>query len=222
MKSDQAVRPFATGPAGDAFQAFFDMVDAPAALLDLSLTVVTSNGAFEVLCGAKDLSGRTLTDFMDTRELVVPEDGRGLDVEVVCKTGQQVQLSVTRRGQTVAVVARRLSPMLDSLAAAGKALLEQARVETALLEIGRSVAGATSEEELVATVARGVKGLFPGRAFCVRIADPRTSHLTSLYAEGRMRDGQRDVFHLRRSMVEKTNLDLKGCPPDRVVVTTGD
>ncbi|HEY1089283.1 MAG TPA: ATP-binding protein [Archangium sp.] len=198
------------------------MVDAPAALLDLELGIVTSNGAFEVLCGSKELTGRTLTDFMDTRELTVPEDGRGLEVEVVCKTGQQVQLSVTRRGQTVAVVARRLSPMLDSLAAAGRALLEQARVETALLEIGRSVAGATSEEELVATVARGVKGLFPGRAFCVRIADPRTSHLTSLYAEGRMRDGQRDVFHLRRSMVEKTNLDLKGCPPDRVVVTTGD
>jgi hypothetical protein len=33
--------------------------------------------------------------------------------------------------------------------------------------------GATSEEELVATVSRGVKGLFPGRAFCVRIIDPR-------------------------------------------------
>ena len=223
MKTESTVQPFGvTGPAADAFQAFFDMVDAPAALCDLRLTIVTSNGPFEVLCGAKELAGRSLHDFMETDALMVPEDGRGVEVEVACKTGQQVTLSITRRGQTVALVARRLSPMLDSLAAAGRALLEQARVETALLEIGRSVAGATSEEELVATVARGVKGLFPGRAFCVRIVDPRTCHLTSLYAEGRMRDGQRDLFHLRRSMVEKTHLETRGLPADRVLVTTGE
>ena len=223
MKNESTVQPFGvTGPAADAFQAFFDMVDAPAALCDLRLTIVTSNGPFEVLCGAKELAGRSLHDFMETDALMVPEDGRGVEVEVACKTGQQVTLSITRRGQTVALVARRLSPMLDSLAAAGRALLEQARVETALLEIGRSVAGATSEEELVATVARGVKGLFPGRAFCVRIVDPRTCHLTSLYAEGRMRDGQRDLFHLRRSMVEKTHLETRGLPADRVLVTTGE
>jgi PAS domain S-box-containing protein len=223
MKTETNVRPFGvTGPAADAFQAFFDMVDAPAALCDLSLNIVTSNGPFEVLCGAKEIAGRSLHDFMETVGLVVPEDGRGVEVEVACKTGQLVTLSITRRGQTVALVARRLSPMLDSLAAAGRALLEQARVETALLEIGRSVAGATSEEELVATVARGVKGLFPGRAFCVRIVDPRTCHLTSLYAEGRMRDGQRDLFHLRRSMLEKTGLETRGLPADRVLVTTGE
>ena len=211
-----------TGRAADAFQAFFDMVDAPAALCDLTLGIVTSNGPFEVLCGAKGIAGRSLHDFMDAGALVVPEDGRGVEVEVACRTGQVVTLSITRRGQTVALVARRLSPMLDSLAAAGRALLEQARVETALLEIGRSVAGATSEEELVATVARGVKGLFPGRAFCVRIVDPRTCHLTSLYAEGRMRDGQRDLFHLRRSMVEKTSLETRGLPADRVLITSGE
>ena len=223
MKTDSSVRPFGvTGAAADAFQAFFDMVDAPAALCDLALNIVTSNGPFEVLCGAKEIAGRSLHDFMDTAGLLVPEDGRGVEVEVACKTGQLVTLSITRRGQTVALVARRLSPMLDSLAAAGRALLEQARVETALLEIGRSVAGATSEEELVATVARGVKGLFPGRAFCVRIVDPRTCSLTSLYAEGRMRDGQRDLFHLRRSMVEKTSLETRGLPADRVLITTGE
>ena len=35
-------KPFeAAGPAGDAFQAFFDMVDAPAALCDPSMTLLT-------------------------------------------------------------------------------------------------------------------------------------------------------------------------------------
>ena len=223
MKNESSVRPFPlSGPGADAFQAFFDMVDAPAALCDQSLKIVLSNGAFEVLCGAKDLVGRSLNDFVEPSSLNVPDEGRSVELDVTCKTGQLVTLSLTRRGQNVAVVARRLSPMLDSLAAAGRALLEQARVETALLEIGRSVAGATSEEELVATVARGVKGLFPGRAFCVRILDPRTCHLTSLYAEGRLRDGQRDLFHLRRSMVDKTNLDTRGLPADRVLVTSGE
>ncbi|MFZ5443599.1 MAG: ATP-binding protein [Myxococcota bacterium] len=215
------MRPLESTLGADAFRAFFDLVDAPAALCDPALTIELANGPFEVLCGAKHLTGRPLADFVDS-PLQVPDEGRSADLDVKCKTGQMVTLSFTRRGRHVAVVARRLSPMLDSLAAAGRALLEQARVETALLDIGRAVAGATSEEELVATVARGVKGLFPGRAFCVRIVDPRTCHLTSLYAEGRLRDGQRDLFHLRHSMVEKTHLELTGLPTDRVLVTSGE
>ncbi len=219
MTSESNVRPFeVSGPAADAFQAFFDMVDAPAALCDLALRIVTCNAAFEVLCGAPQLNGHSLHEFMDTQSLHVPPDGRGVELEVSCKTGQRVTLSVSRRGQTVAVVTRQTTPMLDSLAAAGRALLEQARVETALLDLGREVAGATSEEELVATVARGVKGLFQGRTFCVRITDPRTCHLTSLYAEGRLVPGRRDVFHLRRSMVEKSHLDAARLPAGKVVI----
>ncbi len=223
MTSNSNVRPFeVTGPAGDAFQAFFDMVDAPAALCDLALRVVTCNAAFEVLCGSHEVKGHTLHEFMDTQALNVPPDGRGVELDVTCKTGQRVTLSVSRRGQTVAVVTKQFSPVLDSLAAAGRALLEQARVETALLEIGRDVAGATSEEELVATVARGVKGLFTGRVFCVRIVDPRNCNLTSLYAEGRLKEGPRGVFHLRRSMVGKTHLETRGLPPEKVIITNGE
>ncbi|MCC6333844.1 MAG: PAS domain S-box protein [Myxococcales bacterium] len=223
MKTDASVRPFgAPSVAADAFQAFFDMVDAPAALCDVRLTVVLANPPFEVLCGAHGVTGRPVADFFGSAALVLPDDGHTLDVDVALRTGQEVTLTVSRRGDTVALVARRLSPMLDSLAAAGRALIEQARVESELLDIGRHVAGATSEEELVATVARGVKSLFPHRAFCVRIVDPRTCALTSLYAEGRLRDGARDVFHLRTSMVEKTHLDPRGLPSERVKVTSGE
>src|SRR6185436_13845751 len=102
-----------------------------------------------------------------------------------------------RRGATVAVLARGPLPG-DTLSAAGKALIEHGRVEQRLLELGRQVALSMSEEELVASVARGVKNLFPGRTFCVRITDPRTCVLTSLYAEGRMRDGVRDALVIRR------------------------
>ncbi len=220
MKSESSVRPFeAPIPVGDAFRAFFDVYDAPAALCDLTLTVLTANSAFEVLCGTRDVVGQTLAEVLTSAPLTVPDEGRSLDVEVECRTAQSVTLSVVRRGKTVAVVARRLSPMLDSLAAAGRALLEQARIETQLLEIGRELASATGEEELVAAAARGVKGLFPGRTFCVRIVDPRTCALTSLYAEGRLKEGPRDVFGLRRSMVEKTHLDLASLPRERVVLS---
>ncbi len=218
--------PFAADDAAvDAFEAFFEMVDAPAALCDEQLVVLKANAPFEVLAGVRPLEGQPLrTALIGSAELPfdVPGDGHTTDVEVLCKTGQRVTLTVSRRGRTIAVVARRLSPMLDSLAAAGRALIEQARVETQLLELGRHVAGATSEEELVATVARGVKALFPGRTFCVRVVDPRTCGLTSLYAEGRLRDGRRDHFHLRRSMVDKTHLELKGLPPDKVVISSGE
>jgi PAS domain S-box-containing protein len=95
-------------------------------------------------------------------------------------------------------------------------------VEQALLELGRQVVGALSEEELVATVARGVKGLFPGRHFSVRITDPRTCALTSLYAEGRLFEAARDIVVLRQSAVEKTHLNTSGLPPEKVRVITGE
>lgn len=223
MTSESVARPFSNqGPAADAFEAFFDMLDAPAALCDLGLTVLKANASFEALCGAQPLLGKRLGDLLEGQPAEVPQDRSSVDVEVLCRTGQQVKLTVTRRGQTVAVVARRLSPMLDSLAAAGRALIDQARIESQLLTFGRDVASATSEEELVATVARGIKGLFAGRTFAVRILDPRTSALTSLYADGPLKEGRRDVFHLRRSMVEKTHLELGTPMPNKLVVTSGE
>lgn len=223
MKNDLSARPFGgAGAAGDAFQAFFDMVDSPAALCDPALRVLTANAAFEILVGAKDLAGLELSRVMDSVPANAPDEGRTQEVEVRCHTGQMVTLTFSRRGATVAVVARGMSPVGDSLAAAGRALIEQARVESVLLELGRNVAGATSEEELVATVARGVKRLFPGRTFCVRITDPRTLALTSLYAEGRMRDGTRDVIWLKQSAVEKTHLETRGLPPERVKLTASE
>jgi hypothetical protein len=105
-----------------------------------------------VLCGEKDVVGKSLPMLLQC-ELEVPHEGRTVDVEVNCRTQQQVHLTISRRGQTVAVVAKQLAPTLDSLAAAGRALIEQARIESQLLDLGRAVVGAGSEEELVATVA---------------------------------------------------------------------
>ena len=222
MKSESNARPApAPAPQADAFRAFFDSVERPAALCDAQLLVLVANPAFEALCGTTGLQGQALTSCL-SEELEVPGEGASLDVEVECRTGQRVTLTLSRRGETVAVLARALSAGAESLAASGRALAEQAQLEQALLQLGRSVAEAGGEEELVASVARGIKGLFPGRAFSVRIIDPRTAALTSLYAEGRLRDGVRDVLVLKRSMVEKTHLRAQALPAERVQVTAND
>jgi two-component system, NtrC family, sensor kinase len=194
--------------AQDAFEAFFETLDAPAALCDISLNILVVNAPFEVLCGRKDLRGQNLSS-LKFGAIHSPQDGTSTDFEA---EGGIVTFTLSRRGQTVAVLARRLTPVLDSLAAAGRALIEQARIETQLLEIGRSVAGATSEEQLVATVAKGVSNLFPKRNFAVRIVEPRTGQLSSLYAEGKLKTEERETFYLRRSMIEKTQLDFAKLP----------
>ena len=166
MKSDPALRtPRLTR---DAFQAFFEALEHPAALCDQHLKLLATNSAFEGL-------GPNLIERLQGIAGSIPADGDARDVDVPLTSGQQVTLTLSRRGDTIAVVARNLAQAaaVGSLAAAGRAIVEHARVEQTLLETGREVAGAVSEEELVAVVARGVKALFPGRSFCVRSGAPR-------------------------------------------------
>lgn len=223
MKSDSGgkVRPLAPRhPGPEAFEAFFYMVESPAALCDTSLEVLTANPAFELLCGVRGATGRKLSDLLVGVSDELPADGGAHEIAVTCHSGQSVTLQLLRRGDAVAVMTRNLSQnaAVDSLAAAGRAMLEQARIEQTLLELGRHVAGATSEEELVAAVARGVKGLFPGRMFCVRIIDPKTCALTSLYAEGRLREGARDAIVIKQSAADKTHLLVDGLRLPRLQV----
>jgi two-component system, NtrC family, sensor kinase len=214
-----ALIPFpVSGPAADAFRAFFETVDGPAALCDAQMRILTANIAFEALCGARDIAGRELKELL-SQVPEAPPEGRTETVEVKTDGGQSVTLTFSRRGTTVAVLARNQT---QDTVAAGRMLMEHGRVEQQLLELGRQVALAMSEEELVATVARGVKGLFPGRTFCVRITDPRTCVLTSLYAEGRLRDGMRDTLIIKRSAAEKTHLSTAGLPADRVKIVSGE
>ena len=224
MKSDRTAKRLAPGLSEDAFQAFFEALEHPAAVCDTQLAVLAANPAFGLLCGVQDCVGRTLGELLAGTTVVVPPDGGASDVELKLRSGQVVTLTLSRRGETLAILARHFSQVTSTstLALAGQALLEQARIEQALLALGREVAGATSEEELVAVIARGVNGLFPGRTFCVRIVDQRTAQLTSLYAEGRLSGSPPDVLVLRRSAAEKTKLAVSSLPADRVQLTDGE
>jgi PAS domain S-box-containing protein len=203
-------------PSAEVFRTFFEMVDVPAALCDAELRLLEANPAFARFCFEH---GATVEQMMEALSgKTVPDDGASCDVEVSLPEGRVV-VGLARRGESVSVVGRREPELVrGQLVVVEQALLEQARTEGVLLDLGRSVAEAGSEEELVAAVARGVKELFPGRTFCIRVIDAHSGGLTSLYAEGRLREGTREPLVLKRSAVEKLHLSPKVIPVGRVVV----
>jgi len=207
-----------SGAPADTFRAFFEALEQPAAVCDLGLRLVAANAAFVRFCTEYGMTAERLVESLaGTR---VPEDGGAHDAEVALPEGPVLVLGLSRRGSTVAVVVRRdLDLTRGRLVLAEQVLLEQARTEGVLLDLGRSVAEAGGEEELVAAVARGVKELFPGRSFCIRIIDARTGVLTSLYAEGRLKPGATEPLVLKRSAVEKTHLPLSALPRGQVLVS---
>jgi two-component system NtrC family sensor kinase len=219
MKSESSVLRRTGPPSAEAFQALFEVLDEPLALCDGALRLQAANPPFVRFCAANGTTPEGMAagveEALTQAPGLAPEDGDSSDVEVPLPGRRCVLLTVARRGDTVALRGR-LEP--GRLMVAERALLEQARTEGVLLDLSRSVAEAGGEEELVAAVARGVKELFPGRAFCIRIVDARSGGLTSLYAEGRLKEGAHEPLVLKQSAVAKTHLDPTSLPPDRVVV----
>jgi PAS domain S-box-containing protein len=216
MKTEPRVVRIPGGPSAESFQAFFEALDVPAAVCDPGLRLLCVNEAFLRFCedhhATVDDVARALAGASP------PVDGATCDVELHSHLAGVV-LTLSRRGEVVAVRARNEPDLArNRLVVAERALLEQARTESVLLDLGRSVAEAGGEEELVAAVARGVKELFPERSFCIRITDARTGGLTSLYAEGRLKEGSHEPLALLQRAVEKTNLSPTALPPGRVVV----
>jgi two-component system NtrC family sensor kinase len=200
MKNDPARSP--APDVTDPFKAFFETLPSPAAVCDASLNVIAANESFSRLLG-KELASRL-------QGAALPHDGEEKQLEIDCEQGR-VALTLARRGETVSVLARAMQQVAPAP--------DRRRIEQALLELGRNVALAASEEELVAVVARGVKELFLGRPFCLFFVDPRTLALTSLYAEGAIRPGAGEQLVFKRSALEKTHLSLDGLPEGRVRVT---
>src|SRR6266851_5396022 len=131
MKSNQAAnRKLSLASPEDAFRAFFETLETPAAVCDVRLRLLAANPAFEVLCGIREVSGQNLTEILNGVASAVPADGGSQEVEIQCVSGQSVTLTLSRRGDTIAIIARNLSQAAlgGSLEAAGRALMEQARV----------------------------------------------------------------------------------------------
>ncbi len=219
MKSDSRVVRIG-GPTPEAFEALFHVLEEPFALCDVALRLLAANPPFTRFCASYGTTPEALVagllEVVSQTPGLALEQGCSADVEVPVPGQQLALLTMARQADTLVLRGRQEAARISL---AERALLEQARTEGVLLDLSRSVAEATGEEELVAAVARGVKELFPGRAFCIRIVDARTGGLTSLYAEGRLKEGAHEPIVLKPSAVHKTHLDASALPADRVVVS---
>ena len=97
-----------------------------------------------------------------------------------------------------------------------------ARALEALLGLSRGLAQARTEDEIAGALVQALEALFPERAFAVRLVDPRTLALTTLYARGRLRAGARDRLTLRHRAVQRTGLSKEALLEAGVVLAEVD
>ena len=210
--------------------ADFEALGAPAlealpeaaALLDSGFRLLQSNRAFLDLA-RRPRAGATLTELLPPMgpPPATPADGASCEYLARSTDGRPLRVTLRRLGERVGLLARpfAVGDADQPLAAAMSAVEAQHKKQDALLTLSRELALAASEDELVASISRCIRCLFPGRQFCVRIIDPRTYRLTSLYAEGRMLEGARERLALRRSAADKAHVDPRTLLPGRVVLT---
>ena len=92
----------------------------------------------------------------------------------------------------------------------------------ALLALSRELAEARSEDQIAGSLSRALEVLFPGRPFCIRLVDPKTLALTTLYARGRLRPRARGRLAIRRAAVRKTGLSAEALEQAGIAVTERD
>src|SRR4051812_9697384 len=102
---DEPTPPEASAPVSvpvsvDAFQAFFETLESPAALCDAQLRLLATSPAFELLCGVRGASGLKLSQLLAGISSAVPADGHSSEIDVPVSTGQLVTLTLSRRGET--------------------------------------------------------------------------------------------------------------------------
>src|SRR5207244_662180 len=90
----------------------------------------------------------------------------------------------------------------------------------AVFAISKEITFGMAEEELVSRYARMLATLFPGRCLGIRLVDPLTLELASLFAEGTLRKGiQKAALTIRPSAVVKTKLMAEARGKNRLRIT---
>ncbi len=181
--------------------------------------ILNANDAFARALGLDPAScvGRRLIELLPPQESMrLPGPGEassyrarlgGFPVRV------DLQAVAPRENGQRSLVVLMLSPKLEEADTAAN---------RALLALSREVAAARSEEELAGALARALEVLFPSRSFCIRLVDPRTLALTTLYALGRLMAPARDRIALRRTAARKTGLSEAALEAGGIEVVDGD
>ena len=152
--------------APEAFQLFFESLEHPAALCDPELRLLAANPAFEVLFGVRNAVGQSVKTLLKGADVTPPADGGlGSRSRLWLDRTIHVALPLPPRGRRRGDGAE-LPQCLRKRAGRGRSCAHRAVPQRQSLLLGRQVAGTASEEQLVAVVARGVKGtLFPVDTF---------------------------------------------------------
>ncbi|MFW5879010.1 MAG: PAS domain-containing protein, partial [Myxococcota bacterium] len=187
-----------------ALWRFFQGSDTPTVICAEDLSIIKANRAFGVRIGAKTeaaLSGVPLEDVLSSTPALTEVLQDGGQVAVRLPGGKPALASLIRADELLLIT---LDAGLEGarLAEASRVLEEQSRV----LEIGRLLSVLMTEEDLIGVVAEGLRQLFRGRQFAIRVVDPLTMELTGLYSEGPLLAGEPEVLTIKRSAVVKTGL----------------
>jgi PAS domain S-box-containing protein len=185
-----------------------------AAVTDLSGRVVTVNRRFARAVGLAPAAciGLALAELVPPdREVpfrIPPADEEASYRGHLDQVLARVDLAST--GKLVSVIVTPIQEDADDIA------------RRTLLALSREVAVARTEEEVMAALTRALDGLFPGRHYCVRLVDPKTLALTSLYAKGKMKPAARQRLTLKRSAVQTTGLSAEALEAAGVVLVERD
>lgn len=189
-----------------------ELLPAGAAILDGQWRLRAANAGFLLRCCAPGGPGAMLLDLLPPlgEPPAPPAEGGAVGYLAVAVDGTLVEVRLRRSGAQVGVVLCEGAGLFEA---------RHRGLQDALLALSREVALAVGEDEMVGAIARCLRLLFPGWFFCVRIVEPRTLALTSLYAEGLLTEVRRGRLSLTRAAAEAAHLAPQTLDPDRVALT---
>ncbi len=200
-----------------ALWRFFRESDTPAVVCTKDLEVLAATKSFAAEIDADDegdLAGRSLVDLLPNGSSfrTILEGNRQSAVNL---PGGRTALATATTTDDLLLLTLDTGLVGTRLAETSRKLEEERRV----LEIGRLLSSLLTEDDLVGVVARGLRDLFENRRFAVRVIDPFSKKLSSLYAEGTLIRKEHDVLTLKRSSVLKMEISEEFLRSDKVAVS---
>lgn len=215
-------------PSNPVLAACLESLCQATALFDGESRLIAANEAFRALFMPRSRRARagspTLDELLPTLFDGVPNALPDGEMEWIAQAHAEDKRLVRIRcrrfqglcGVTADPIERSQAPVFQS---ALKALELQRTLQKTLMTLGHAIALSESEDALVASICQALRTLFPNRDFCVRILDPKTGRLATLYAEGKLLDAHREHLFVFRPLLDLAGIDSADLCADRITVT---
>ena len=206
-------------PTADDFWAGFHAVPVATVLLADGL-VLAANDAFHRALGLAP--GSAPAQRLDA--LLPPEEGRLPTPRPGATRSYRSRVGgVPARVDLAAAAAPRPD---GSVLAVGVLTFAQEAADTAaergLLALSRALGAARDEGDVTAALAGALELLFPGRAFSIRLLEPRTLALTTFHGRGPLRSGASGRLAVRGEAAQRAGLDLEALRAEKVALVATD